>query len=68
MCPSLLFLAAEDTDDRDNLTCWNSSLWVPQIARPHTDAAAPRAIEEAGHIQDCVDQILAKVDAAPAAG
>jgi hypothetical protein len=40
----------------------------PQIARPHTDAAAPRAIEEAGHIQDCVDQILAKVDAAPAAG
>ena len=39
----------------------------PQIARPHTDAAL-RAIEEARHIQDCVDQILATVNTAPAAG
>ena len=40
----------------------------PHLARPHTDAAALRAIEEAEHIQDCVDQILAKVNVAPAAG
>jgi hypothetical protein len=33
----------------------------PHLARPHTDAAALRAIAE-----DCVDQILAKVDAGPA--
>ena len=74
----------------------------PRIPRPHTDAAALRAIEEAtahvrdrqqleilngqdrvlaildnfasrdmpgrqAHIQDCVDQILAKVDSRPAA-
>ena len=74
----------------------------PRIPRPHTDAAALRAIEEAtahvrdrqqleilngqdrvlaildnfasrdmpgrqAHIQDCVDQILAKVDPRPAA-
>jgi len=74
----------------------------PRIPRPHTDAAALRAIEEAtahvrdrqqleilngqdrvlaildnfasrdmpgrqAHIQDCVDQILAKVDPKPAA-
>jgi hypothetical protein len=40
----------------------------PHLARPHTDAAAVRAIEEAERIQDCVDQILATVNAAPAAG
>jgi len=62
----------------------------PRLARPETDAAALRAIEEATahirqralpirqnpeehkpgcqrHIQDCVDQILAKVDPKPAA-
>ena len=73
----------------------------PRIPRPHTDAAALRAIEEATahvreralkirenpdrvlaildnfaskdmpgrqrHIQDCVDQILAKVDSRPEA-
>ena len=76
---------------------------VPHLARPHTDAAALRAIDEATkhlhdravkirecpelhmpklaildnfaskdmpgrqrHIQDCVDQILAKVDTRPA--
>jgi hypothetical protein len=53
----------------------------PHLARPHTDAAALRAIDEAiKHLhdravkirecpelhQDCVDQILAKVDAGPA--
>jgi hypothetical protein len=53
----------------------------PRLARPETDGAALRAIEEATahvrerkdmpgrqrHIQDCVDQILAKVDPKPAA-
>jgi hypothetical protein len=68
----------------------------PHLARPHTDAAALRVIDEATkhlrdralkiracpelhkpaskdmpgrqrHIQDCVDQILAKVDQVPAA-
>jgi hypothetical protein len=48
----------------------------PRPPRPHNDGAALRAIEEATahmpgrqrHIQDCVDQILAKVDPEPAAG
>jgi hypothetical protein len=61
----------------------------PRLARPETDSAALRAIDEATahireralqirqnpeehtgrqrHIQDCVDQILAKVDPKPAA-
>jgi hypothetical protein len=45
---------------------------VPHLSRPHTDAAALRAIDEKDmpgrqrHIQDCVDQILAKVDPQPA--
>ena len=34
----------------------------PRLPRPHTDAAALRAI------QDWVDQILAKVDPKPATG
>jgi hypothetical protein len=58
----------------------------PHLTRPHSDAAALRAIDEAAkhlhdravkirrcpepgrqrQIQDCVDQILAKVDARPA--
>jgi hypothetical protein len=50
----------------------------PRLPRPHTDAAALRAILDnfaskdmpgrQRHIQDCVDQILAKVDPKPAAG
>jgi len=42
-----------------------------RISRPHTDAAALRASKDMPgrqrHIQDCVDQILAKVDPKPAA-
>jgi hypothetical protein len=40
----------------------------PRLPRPETDGAARRAIEDARHIQDCVDQILAKIDPGPAAG
>jgi len=50
----------------------------PHIPRPETDSAALRAILDnfaskdmpgrQRRIQDCVDQILAKVDAKPAAG
>jgi hypothetical protein len=39
----------------------------PPLARPETDAAAIRAGRQR-EIQDCVDQILAKVDPEPAAG
>ncbi len=45
----------------------------PHLPRPETDGAALRAIDEATahvrqRVQDCVDQILAKVDPGTAEG